>query len=53
MVKPHIDGYVLVVPKKNLKTYRNMASDTGEVWTKYGALQYAECIGEDLKSTTK
>ena len=53
MAKRYIDGYVLVVPKKNLKTYKKMASDAGKVWMKYGALQYTECIGEDLKSATK
>lgn len=49
----YVDGYVLVVPKKNLKTYKKMASDSGKIWMKYGALQYTECVGEDMKSATK
>ena len=53
MAKQYVDGYVLIVPKKNLKVYKKMASDAGKVWMKYGALQYAECVGEDLYSAKK
>jgi uncharacterized protein YbaA (DUF1428 family) len=53
MKKQYIDGYVLVVPKKNLNLYKKIASDAGKVWIKYGALQYVECVGEDLKSAVK
>ena len=47
MAKRYVDGYVLVVPKKNLKTYKKMASDAGKMWMKHGALQYVECVGEE------
>ena len=53
MAKRYVDGYVLVVPKKNLKAYKKMASDAGKVWMKHGALQYVECAGEDLKGAAK
>ena len=53
MVKRYVDGFVLVVPKKNLKVYNKMASDGGKIWMKYGALQYVECVGEDLKNAAK
>ncbi len=53
MAKRYVDGYVLVVPTKNLKVYQKMASDAGKIWIKYGALQYVECIGEDLKNAVK
>lgn len=46
----YVDGYVLVVPKKNLKTYRKMALMAGKVWRKYGALDYKESIANDLKN---
>ena len=49
----YVDGFVLVVPKKNLKAYKKMASDAGKAWMKYGALQYTECVGEDLNSAKK
>lgn len=49
----YIDGYVLPVPKKNLRTYKKMASEAGKVWMKHGALRYVECTSDDLKSAEK
>jgi len=46
----YVDGYVLPVPKKNLKAYRLMAQKAGKVWRKHGALDYKECVGDDLKT---
>ena len=45
----YVDGFVLVVPKKNLKAYGEMARKAGRVWKKHGALEYRECAGDDLK----
>lgn len=45
---PYVDGFVLSVPKKNLKAYQKMALEAGRVWRKHGALDYKECVGEDL-----
>jgi uncharacterized protein YbaA (DUF1428 family) len=45
----YVDGFVLPVPKKNLASYRRMASQAGKIWRKYGALDYRECAGDDLK----
>lgn len=44
----YVDGYVLPVPKKNLGAYRKMAQMAAKIWKKYGALDYKECVGEDL-----
>ena len=44
----YIDGFVLVVPKRNLKKYKKMALDASKMWMKYGALQYVESVGEDI-----
>jgi uncharacterized protein YbaA (DUF1428 family) len=44
----YVDGYVLPVPKKNLPTYRRMAQKAGKIWREYGALQFCECVGDDL-----
>ena len=44
----YVDGYVLVVPKKNKKKYIEMASGAAKIWKKYGALGYFECVGDDL-----
>jgi uncharacterized protein YbaA (DUF1428 family) len=46
----YVDGYVLPVPKKNLQAYRRMAQAAGKVWRKHGALDYKECVGDDLKT---
>lgn len=44
----YVDGYVLPIPKRNLKAYKRMATVAAEVWRDHGALQYCECVGEDL-----
>src|SRR6266542_2958966 len=45
----YIDGYVLPVPKKSLEAYRRMAQKAGKIWREHGALEYRECVGENLK----
>jgi uncharacterized protein YbaA (DUF1428 family) len=44
----YVDGYVLPLPKRNLNAYRRMAQKGSKVWKKYGALDYKECIAEDI-----
>ena len=44
----YVDGFVVPVPKKNLKDYARMAALGGKVWMDHGALEYRECVGEDL-----
>lgn len=44
----YVDGFVLVVPKKNLAKYKKMAEEGKKLWMKYGALDYKECVGDDL-----
>src|SRR3954468_22023372 len=44
----YVDGYVLPVPKKNLKTYQRMAEIGAKIWREHGALEYRECVGDDL-----
>lgn len=46
----YVDGYVLPVPKKNLKAYIKMAELGERMWRKFGALDYKECVGDDLKN---
>jgi uncharacterized protein YbaA (DUF1428 family) len=46
----YVDGYVLPVPKKNLKTYLRIARLTAKVWKDHGALAYRETAGEDLQT---
>lgn len=44
----YVDGYLLAVPRKNLAAYRRIASKAGRIWLEYGAVQYVECVGDDL-----
>jgi uncharacterized protein YbaA (DUF1428 family) len=46
----YVDGFVLPVPKKNVKSYVKMAKKAGKIWKKHGALDYKECVGDDLKT---
>ena len=46
----YVDGYVLPVPKKNLQAYRRMAQQAGKVWRDHGALEYSECVADDVKA---
>jgi uncharacterized protein YbaA (DUF1428 family) len=44
----YVDGFVLIVPKKNVKAYFAMAKKAGKIWREHGALEYRECVGDDL-----
>jgi len=44
----YVDGFVLPVPKKNLRIYRHIAQKAGRIWREHGALEYRECVGDDL-----
>jgi uncharacterized protein YbaA (DUF1428 family) len=48
----YVDGFVLPVPKKNLKAYRRISEKCGKIWRDLGALEYRECVGEDLEVKT-
>jgi uncharacterized protein YbaA (DUF1428 family) len=45
----YVDGFIVPVPKKNLKAYRAMAKKAGKVWREHGALDYKECVADDVK----
>ena len=46
---PYVDGFLLPIPKKNLRAYIRMAEKAGKIWREHGALEYRECVGHDLK----
>lgn len=51
----YVDGFVIPVPKKNLKAYEALAKTAAKAWIKYGALEYCESVAEDVskgKSTS-
>lgn len=45
----YVDGFVVPVPKKNLQAYRRMARKAGKIWKEHGALEYIECVADDVK----
>lgn len=45
----YVDGFVLSVPKKNTDKYKKMAQEASKVWKKFGALDYKECMIDDVK----
>ena len=45
----YVDGFVVPVPKKNIDAYRQFSDRAGRVWKEHGALEYIECIGDDVK----
>ena len=44
----YVDGFVLPVPKKNIAAYRRMSKQASKIWREHGALEYRECVGDDL-----
>lgn len=47
----YVDGFVIPIAKKNLPAYTKMAKLAGKIWAEYGAVEYVECVGDEL--TTK
>lgn len=45
----YVDGFVVPVPKKDLQAYRRIAQKAGKVWMEHGALEYVECVADDVK----
>ena len=45
----YVDGFVLPVPKRNMQAYKRMARKAGKIWREYGAIDYVECLADDVK----
>jgi uncharacterized protein YbaA (DUF1428 family) len=45
----YVDGFVIPIPKRNIDAYRRMARKAGKIWREHGALEYRECVAEDVK----
>jgi uncharacterized protein YbaA (DUF1428 family) len=45
----YVDGFLVPVPKRNLDAYRRQARKAGKIWREHGALEYRECVAEDVK----
>jgi uncharacterized protein YbaA (DUF1428 family) len=46
----YVDGFVLPIPRKNIGAYKKMATLAGKIWMDHGAIDYVECIADDVKS---
>jgi uncharacterized protein YbaA (DUF1428 family) len=44
----YVDGYLIPIPKRSVRAYRRMATMGRKAWMKHGALDYKECVGNDL-----
>jgi len=45
----YVDGFVVPVPKKKVQAYRRLAQKAGKIWREHGALDFKECIAEDVR----
>jgi len=45
----YVDGFIVPVPKKSLDAYRRMSQKAGKVWRELGAIEYRECVADDVK----
>jgi uncharacterized protein YbaA (DUF1428 family) len=44
----YVDGFLLPIARKNLAAYKKISTAAGKVWREHGALEYRECVGDDL-----
>ena len=45
----YVDGFVIPIPKNRIDDYRKVAESAGKIWKEHGALDYWECLGDDLE----
>ena len=45
---PYVDGFVIPIPEKNIPAYKKMSRKAGKIWREHGALDYVECVGDDV-----
>jgi uncharacterized protein YbaA (DUF1428 family) len=45
----YVDGFIVPVPKKNVAAYGRLARKAGKIWREYGALEFKECVADDVK----
>ena len=48
-MEKYVDGFVIPIAKENVEKYRTMAQKAGDIWMEKGALEYYECVGDDLE----
>ena len=48
-VARYVDGFIVAVPANKVEDYRKLSRKAGKIWMEYGALEYTECIADDVK----
>jgi uncharacterized protein YbaA (DUF1428 family) len=46
----YVDGFVIPLAKDRIDDYRRLAEMAAPIWKEFGALDYWECIGDDLEA---
>lgn len=46
----YVDGFVIPIAKKNVAKYQRIAKQASKVWLDHGALEYRECVGDDMNA---
>lgn len=46
----YVDGFVLAIPETRVADYRKLARKAGKIWLEHGALEYVECIADDVSA---
>ena len=46
----YVDGFLIPVPRRNIAVYKRIAARAGRIWKDHGALEYRECVGDDLNT---
>lgn len=44
----YVDGFIVAVPRENVDAYKEFSAYAGAIWKEYGALEYVECLGNDV-----
>jgi uncharacterized protein YbaA (DUF1428 family) len=47
----YIDGFVLTIAKEKLAAYKKLAAKASKIFKEHGALEYRECVGDDMEVT--
>jgi uncharacterized protein YbaA (DUF1428 family) len=49
MTDKYVDGFIVPVPAKNIEAYKQFSAKAGAIWKEHGALEYVECVADDVK----
>lgn len=45
----YVDGFVLPIAAGRLDDYKRVAGEMARLWKDHGALEYVECVADDVK----